>query len=364
MSRTVITTGAIEFGTRAVFSDFDVVWAGPNPFHDGFAFGSEDGRLLFTNEDIQPVVEAYPATASGEAINGLAYSGGVLAVSTRADTTFWWLPLHQDERGASASVSAGAHGVVAMADGNFVAPMGHSGLLVMKAKAGDKIPVGVSKATEQVCFYRVAILHNQNGIEVLAFALRRAGIGFEAFNSKAENTRLNTTTFDQLDVVDVCAMEPKGLSVAAVGLDGTLILIRNALDLDVSGPVTMRFPAVAGVAYRLLSSCGHIILVTSKATYVFVDLAKEFLAGDGLAPIAPPTLVLPMEPIDACVYRDKFLLIVTADNSVLRFDLGMIAAGVPKKTAGSDLILLQPTRFQPDWKQHGVDRGTRELASI
>ena len=362
MSRPGTTTETIDFGTRTTFEGFDVVWVGPNPFHDGFAFGSEDGKLLFTNEDIQPVVEAYRATASGEAINGLAYSGGVLAVSTRSDTTFWCLPLHQDEPGSCVTTPAGAHGIVAMADGHFVAPMGHSGLLVMKAMVGDKIPVGVSKATEQVCFYRVAILQDPHGIEVLAFALRRAGLGFETFNGEAENTRLNTTTFDQLDVVDVCAMEPKGLSIAAVGLDGTLVLIRNALDLDDMGPVTMRFPAVEGVAYRLLSSRGHIILVTSKATYVFVDLAKKFLAG-GSVPIAPPTLVMPMEPIDACVYRDKLLLVVTADNAVLRFDLEMIGEGVPRKSTGSELKLLQPTRFQPDWRQLGVNRGLREMVS-
>ena len=65
--------------------DFAVSWAGANPFGDGFCFGSETGQLVLTDIRGRQIIALGTATESNEAVNGVAFSQGWLAVTTRAD---------------------------------------------------------------------------------------------------------------------------------------------------------------------------------------------------------------------------------------------------------------------------------------
>ena len=63
-----------------------VAWAGQNPLGEGFCFGLESGGLVLT--DTQGTPQGSPGGAdSKEAINGLAFSKGWLAVTTSGRST-------------------------------------------------------------------------------------------------------------------------------------------------------------------------------------------------------------------------------------------------------------------------------------
>jgi hypothetical protein len=114
MNRTISNGGASRlFLAEIRFRDFEICWAGPNPVGPGFCFGSEGGRLLFTDEDGSP--PDHPpdkGTMSGEAINGAAGLGRWLTVTSRQDVTFevLWADLARDgitaHRGIGALVAA------------------------------------------------------------------------------------------------------------------------------------------------------------------------------------------------------------------------------------------------------------------
>src|SRR5437868_1735189 len=74
-------------------------WAGPLPGRM-FCFGSEDGKWFFTNEHGKSMSGPAKASMSGEAINGVAISGIWMAISTRAEVTFF--QMLRDEKGERA----------------------------------------------------------------------------------------------------------------------------------------------------------------------------------------------------------------------------------------------------------------------
>jgi hypothetical protein len=102
---------------------FAVCWAGPHPFAPGLCFGSEDGMVLFTDEQGRALSLPGKGSVSGEAVNGVACMGTWVAVSTRQEVNF--LPLPGTEGGHSFGVAFpyGAHGVSATPSGYFIAPL-------------------------------------------------------------------------------------------------------------------------------------------------------------------------------------------------------------------------------------------------
>jgi hypothetical protein len=104
-----------------------ITWAGEFPGAPGFllCFGTEDGCLRFgTPQRMIPgrnrVIE------SGEAINGVALAGDLMAISTRREVV-----LHKiDASGQTREVyryDGGAHGVIATPLGWIIAPLGVTG---------------------------------------------------------------------------------------------------------------------------------------------------------------------------------------------------------------------------------------------
>src|SRR5713101_569422 len=77
--------------------DFRLTWAGANPFGEGFCFGSESGELGLTDTRGRRRFRLPSASASNEAISGVAYSQNWLAVTTRKDINFIE-PMKRDTR--------------------------------------------------------------------------------------------------------------------------------------------------------------------------------------------------------------------------------------------------------------------------
>src|SRR5947208_14978588 len=113
MSRYGRNSESNTFCKAITFVDFELVWAGPRPFCDGFCVGSEDGVMRFTDEEGNDSGTVLPASAASEAINGVAFSGDVLAATTRSDVTFWHIPIGPAAKVSRAVFLTVAHGSVA-----------------------------------------------------------------------------------------------------------------------------------------------------------------------------------------------------------------------------------------------------------
>jgi hypothetical protein len=352
-----ISNGGIyrSFLAEIRFRDFEVCWAGPNPVGPGFCFGSEDGSLLFTGDDGSAPDPPVKGTMSGEAVNGVAGLGRWLTVTSRQEVTFWTLPEKKTETVFGAVFPHGAHDVITTADGAFVAPLGRTGVMTIKPPFDEKHPVTVSGGKKEgLNFYRIVSLRSGNGQDVLACAARGAGIGATEFQWDRELHNLNTVTFDELDVVDICAIGGAGsLAVAAVARNGVLILLRDVF--QDKHPITMKFDNVRGAAYRLMSCRGHLFLLTSKAMYLLVRFVDRFMAGEPVGSITTPMLVMDMEAADANLCGDRWVLVVMSDG-VRRYDVGRIHDSVPDFISRGETEEMQPRAISPTWKRHGIQQ--------
>ena len=331
---------------------FDACWAARNPLNSGFCLGSADGHLLFTDEEGNVLSRfQHPASMSGEAINGVASYGQWLAITTRNEVTLLTLPPTGASGPPPVAFPVGAHGVIAMESGFFIAPLGQSGLMVVKPQLAGKPTSTVSSATEgNPYFYSAIGLRTPLGREVLVCATRRDGVATMEFAGESGTHSLNTINSEGLDVVDVCALDggAGSLAAAALGADGTLVMFRD-VTTD-KKPVTLKFSTVEGKAYQLLSGAGDMYLLTSKGLYVLGKLATRFLEGESIERLTTPVLALPMEAVDANLYNDDWLLVVMPEE-VRKYDLGLMRKGTSEYISHGQIRELQPMTISPTWRQ-------------
>src|SRR5947209_2557863 len=98
-------------GRTYKFRDFAASWAGSGRDNEELCFGSEDGRILFTNTDGDQTLPPFPANPETyEAVNGVAFlPGNEFAVSTRQEVTL--LTLAPDGNASRTVFRCGAHDV-------------------------------------------------------------------------------------------------------------------------------------------------------------------------------------------------------------------------------------------------------------
>jgi hypothetical protein len=344
------------------FRDFEVSWAGtiPSPSGSGFCFGSEDGRILFTDEEGERLQEPAVGSLSKEAINGVACSEGILAVTTRREMTFWAWPTMAEGAHCVAELPYGAHGITVTAGKYFVAPLGRLGVMSAKARTlPSAILSSISK--EGLTYYRVSSLLDGSGKEWLVCAGRSGGVGVTEFWGEQEGKHdLKTITFDRLDVVDICAIpsREKPTAAAALGRDGTLILFQDVL--RESTPASLKLETIQGTAYSLFVYSGSLFVLTSKGIYVLFSLAERFLTGETLGTCITHILKLPMEAVDAQRCGDRWLLIVMP-NGVHRVDLNLLLRSTPENISYGEFRDLQPQLLAPDWRAAGIQQSRQLL---
>ncbi len=345
------------------FDDFDVTWAGPNPFRPGFCFGSDDGRLRFTDEEGNIVGPTFPQVASHEAINGVVLHDACLAVSTRAEVTLFLMHDGHAKSVTRAEVPVGAHTIIATDSGYFVAPAGMSGAMLMKVRPTNGEVVDAHSMTDEgIYFYRAIALSNTQGREMLVFAIRQTGIGIMPFSGKIEKQDMTTAHFNGQDIVDVCPLDPDGQSSAfvAAARNGTLYLFRDALtDRE---PATFKFKTVQGTLYRVLSCRGHLFVLTNKGLFVLAELAGRFLRGEWVKGETTQILTVLMEGVDIGVASDNDVLAVTTD-AVLRFDVDAIEKSIPVD-APAESVDVPALVLPPVWGRRGIGQETRALAGV
>jgi hypothetical protein len=324
------------------FPDFAISWAGQGGREEDFCFGSEDGRLRFTTVDGAEIGGFVSGQEDAEAVNGVAFIGPVIAVSTRNEVTFWTIPT-PGKKAYRAVFPCGAHGVIATAEGYFIAPLGRTGFMKVRAGREDEVPVTVSRASqEKFDYYEVISLHSYGHPEVLAFAARFGGLVGTEVIQKAGQGQISSITFPGLDVVDVCSLGTGVLppAVAAVDRRGTLVLSKDVLH-DRS-PITMKFNDIPGVAYRVFSAQGSLLLLTSKGLYVLGELTRRFLAGEAVD--RRPTRVwgIPVEAVDANLCGERWLLLVMPEGT-WRIDLQLLIGTGPAGEPVEQERTIDPT---------------------
>jgi hypothetical protein len=329
------------------FSDFDVSWAGQGRSKGEFWLGSEDGRTLITDGHLQLAgsLKEFPLT-SNEAINGLAFHNGTIAFSTRCEVVLVSSP-PGTAKGLRSVFPAGAHGVIATPSGYFVAPLGRSGVMVVKPSVEEDQPLTIRKASHKpMNFYKVVHISYAGG-EVLAFAARSDGIVAMPFLSQG-NEFISSWNYPGLDVVDVCSLgdnldQP---AIAAISRDGTIILSRDALHDP--APRTIKFQEVKGVAYRVLNFYGNLLLLTSKALYLLPALGQRFLDGQSLALECIPVNGVPPDVVDANIVDGRSLLVVVPSGVILS-DLDLLTGAEPSRGENDE---TRPIEMFPQWQPY------------
>lgn len=338
------------------FPDFAVSWAGPGPRAGTFAFGSEDGDVRLTDQMLVGTDRLEKAAPSGEAINGIAFLGQWMAVSTRHEIAVWSLPGKEGPtESTGAHLLCGSHGVVAVSEGDFLAPLGRQGLMLYRAEECLAQKASNVCGTPSAYFYRAIGLRRQDGRDVIACALRQQGIGLLQLEEEGQLQNLQSRTFNGLDVVDICSIATPGRSSAwaALGKDGTIVLFRDARQDE--KPLAFGYDVIKGIAYRILSASGYLFVLTSKALYAIADLIDKN-GGVKEPGLESPVLTLPMEAVDASVAHEQWVLVTLSDR-VLRIDAGQLRF-VPSEDDSRDVRAVVARRLSPTWREEAIPQLT------
>ena len=322
------------------FPDFEICWAGEELWYGGLLLGSDDGRLRRISDDLQVIGPTFSAAPSGEAINGVAFAGSMIAVSTRADVTYIDYGLRRE---ASASASAatyqgGAHGVVATPGGRFVAPLGPRGLLTAQLQdSGLKMSIASSKGRPQN-LYRLALLASRGGGDHFACAARRDGLLVFTLDEQG-STSARSFARPGLDLVDVVAPGTARWPSAVIGLgaDNTLHFCRDVF--DGRPPRTLRPVEIKGVAYTLLTNGADLFLLTSFGLYTYPRLVEDLLGEESAS--LTRWHFSKMSAVDAFLSHGQLLVVLPERILSIPIEtLPMIQASAADPTSSS---------IEPDW---------------
>jgi hypothetical protein len=301
----------------------EISWAGPHPFEDGFSLGSDDGMVAFTDEKGKITDKPQVMALSHEAINGVAGFDNWVAASTRQEVTVLTLPKRSGDKAALATFSQGAHGVLASSSKQFVAPLGHAGLMMVNPSEGPQTsfctyPFGDGS----INIYQVQEMPGNGTHNLFVAACRSHGVGLIELSSDKQAVEFDRCNLNGIDVVDVVpvgnATYPH--AVVAVGIGGEVMLFRDIVKHE--DPIFLKYAQFVGKTYRILSSWGHLFVLTSKAIYVLGNVANR-LTQPSLGDHDSPVMTLPMAAIDANICGNRWLLAVMQDE-VHRYDIRQI----------------------------------------
>ena len=322
--------------------DFEVSWAGGCPWRPGYCYGSEDGRVLLQSVDGSWRAGPYDVSPSGEAVNGVAFSDGLMAVSTRSDITFLNVPYLGQGQVERAVYNGGAHGVLGIQGGGIVAPLGRRGILVMGPKEERSQRVQVLSSTDDSLYvYKLVSLSDPDRGTILVCACRRGGLAATPLSGVVPESYGKKLQPPGVDFVDVAALgiETFPFAAAGLGLDGSIHFVRDLLTDRTSK--MLHFRPLGERAYRILCAEGHVFVLTDRSLYGFVSLAKDFLDGKSSDRLMLNARKMDLEAVDISLTDDRSLLVVMPE-SVRRIPIQAFMAwdgsvgGKPNTTSNSN----------------------------
>jgi len=306
-----------------------VTWAGEFLWTHDLCFGTEDGSIGV--RDVNGHEISYgPIIESGEAINGVAFSRNMVAISTPGELL---INLHPFPGGLQTTLyNGGAHGVVATGSGGFLAPAGASGLMLVELLPDGSFQNREFRGSDaELYFYRMARLGGTDvGDEIFACAGRNDGLMAITIKSDGIPSRIIinkgsiTTGNENIDIVDVCRLpsQTHPFATASLGIDNSLHLSHDIRREHAQ--LGLRFPEMQGTAYNVLSAQGHIFILTSDAFYFLPKLADRFLGGEQISGrMTVPRI--PLEALDCSIAYEEHLMLIVA-RSVLLLEISKLPA--------------------------------------
>ena len=310
-----------------VLPDFDTSHVVERPGSPVYCLGSDDGRIGLLSADGLEDVGPVSITDSGEAINGIAFSEGLIAVSTRDELILTNTGTKIEGLFDRLVFPIGSHGVASRPGGGFVATMGRNGLVLMGRNRDLSYSVHAWKpAGTPINAYKVVSVFDPVRGEVLACASRGIGlIGLPVARDGSLGTGARILRPNGVDFVDVTSLGSREYpyAVIALGLDCSIHFVR---DPSTGGKAKHLHMAETGErGYRILSAKGHIFLLTSKQLTIIPNLASQLLEGEEIE-LPLTARKLEVEAVDMTVTSDGFVLIVMP-NSIRRVEIAKLVAG-------------------------------------
>ena len=300
-----------------------ITWAGESPRGYGYYLGTEEGNLWSADADFNLVGHSKIFVESGSAINGVAFTTDLIAVTTRSEIVLKRGPGPEELFIEATGVyKAGAHGVIATPRG-VAASLGLEGLLFVERSAGgDPLMQRVKAGGAEIYFYKIVHLGTaRDGRDIYAGAGRDDGLLDIVVDPVGGQGRIipYTSAGSFLDVVDVCSLQSvlHEFASASLGIDNAIYLSRN-FEGD-RAPLTLRFDALKGTAYAIGSASDHLFLLTSGHMYTFPGLAGRHLRGDRLLGKIKVN-GLHVEASDLSIAYGSDLLLIRADD-VVKFEI-------------------------------------------
>jgi hypothetical protein len=164
-------------------------------------------------------------------------------------------------------------------------------------------------------FYKLIRLGNDLHGEAFAAAGRRDGLMALNFVDGRPSAPMVCHHFEGQDIVDVCPLNnPRyPYAVACVSRDRAIFFIRNVLE-DQS-PSSLNYAGLQGTAYTLLSTGGHLVLLTDQELVVMPSLAAQFLRGESLDQTRE-IRIIPVNASEAFLLRDRAVLLLEEEAIV------------------------------------------------
>ncbi len=315
---------------------FVVSWIGRDPSTGGYFFGSYDGEIRPVSDGFLPTGPAWLACPSGEAVNGIAVQGRMIAVSTRTEVYVHDLDATHRPADVAPIYDGGAHGIIATDSGTFVAPLGPEGLLGITSPEDPASSTWTTQIEgKEVYFLEVAQLATNGTNDVIAVAARRDGLGILSLFADREAGGLESARFSSaadFDAVSVCSMGSPGspYAAAALGADLSVCVWRDARK---DRPDGFRIGTLKASAYSISHAKGHLFVHTSKGVLVLMDVASSYLAGSDHFPDCE-TRFIPWEASDIVLIDDVGFAML--EGGVVAFFVADIAGEVhrPGRTFG------------------------------
>ncbi|APW61888.1 hypothetical protein [Paludisphaera borealis] len=297
-----------------------------------FAYADEDGQInVELGEPSPPFSSYFPSDRSGYGVNGMAFahdaSSRSMGITTPDRTVIHRWSLDYTRKDTICDESGG-HGIYSTRWGGFMVPMGLDGIVSYRPEIGgwsrqskDKLHV----RTLGKVFYRMTYVGIADGTELWACAGRSSGFQVISVDQSHEVHVLGFYQYSDgfaSDFVSLCGVGDSLRPYAAAMLTSDLKLhLIQDLTKDMN-PLVVQVEGIKGVAYSVMRSGDHIVVVTSLGIYVYVNLARTFL--NEVNPLEQSRVrVMSKEAIECVIVHDRWLLTLCVDG-VFRFDLNQI----------------------------------------
>ena len=316
---------SLQKGELHRLDNHEVTWAGECPWTDGFCVGTESGNVLLCENSGLGRSFALSENLTEDAINGAAFFDSYAAVSTRSE-----IVLCHRKPGSKLDVvqrvPSGAHGILATPGGQFLAPMGTAGIFCIEVSEDPSPRAWIEHARDaEHNYYSLRYLSTVEDKPTLVCAARTDGLLTIQLHKQVVDNKIIGLTAPNIDFVDVCSLSspewPR--AVAALCHDCTLIFIRDVLAYE--QPQMLKFNGFRGTPYSILSSQGHVLVLTSREIIVLPQLGSRYLSGEELdRPIHYRHR--PVAAVDAFIHDDRELMIIT-DIGINAFDISDLTNG-------------------------------------